>query len=74
MSDQVFNIHVREHEPIHAATLLRGAYKKTPQDFPELTPDELLVKQFGSDAYVELANKRLVPIAAVPAGIVLGAI
>lgn len=60
-----------ELEPRSRAIFLTIAWKSTPEDFMKITPDKILVDEFGSDVYVKLANQKLVPIAAVPAGIML---
>lgn len=63
---------MKENEPLDRAILLSSAYRTSDDDFKRATPDQILVDEFGPEVYVFLANKKLVPIAAVPAGIMLG--
>jgi hypothetical protein len=62
---------MKEQEPSTRALFLAHVYGESSEGFDKFTPDEILVNEFGPEKYVELANKKLVPIAAVPAGIML---
>lgn len=62
---------LKEREPINRASFLAHVYANNREEFKQLTPDEILVDEFGIEKYIELANKKLVPIAAIPAGIML---
>lgn len=71
MFDSTFDARMKEFAPRQRAQFLASMYARDPGEFTGKTPDEMLVGELGSDIYVKLANEKIVPIAAVPAGIVL---
>jgi hypothetical protein len=75
-TDTAFPIALKEQEPGNRARFLARAYATDKDSFakPKETPDEMLVREYGEAVYVQLANQLIVPIAAVPAGIMLAKI
>lgn len=70
-TDPQFGVSMREQEPGDRARFLAHVYETSKEEFKNVTPDEILVNEFGRGTYVRLANEKLVPIAVVPAGIML---
>lgn len=62
---------MQEQEPGNRARFLAHVYEQDKRAFEKITPDQILIDEFGAGEYVQLANQKIVPIAAVPAGIVL---
>jgi predicted Fe-Mo cluster-binding NifX family protein len=68
-TDPAFEQAMKEQEPANRASFLAHAYRTTAESFEGTTPDEVLLVQIGPDAYLELKNKGIVPIVAIPAAI-----
>lgn len=71
-TDPNFSTAMKELAPAGRAGFLAIAYKQNPEEFNGITPDEILIREFDTETYVKLASQKLVPIAAAPAGIMLG--
>lgn len=72
MFDELFTQKMNEHAPMSRALFLKSAFALTPGEFHQVTPDEILVQEFGRTTYVRLHNQGIVPISVIPAGILLG--
>lgn len=70
-TDEAFDTAMKEQEPASRASFLAIAYRGDKESFERITPDEILLNEFGPEKYIELANQKLVPIAVIPAGIML---
>ncbi len=58
-----------ELEPASRAIFLKLAWDSTPQDFENVTPDQMLLNELGEAGYLKLKDSNLVPICAIPAAI-----
>ena len=55
------------------AMFLRSAYKSDPNPFDDahITPDQMLVEEYGELRYLDLVRQNLVPIVALPDGVIV---